>query len=443
MRIGIDARLRAYRGGGISEHVTRLLAGLAQLSPPEEIVVLDHWRGAGRGVGNLEAPDEPPVARPTTQVGDEAPALSTATGAAAARAPDSLQSGAAAPPPARFESLRLHTPPHHRLEGWALPLELLPARLDLLHSTDSIVPRAWRGPAVATVHDVAFLRRPELLTSDSLRYYGRVRQAVLRADRVIAVSRHTRAELLELTDVDADNVRVIPNAIPNRCFAPGDPDGDRKAIDGRGLRDNFVLFVSTIEPRKNVDTLLRAFRRLIDAGRDIDLALVGADGWRSAETYQLAAELGLGDRARFLGFVSDDELGALYRRAAVMAHPAVDEGFGLTPLEAMAAGAPTVVSDVAGLRETVGEAALLAPPHDERAWADGVARLLDDPALRSSLRNAGRARAREFSVERMARSTLDVYREVLTGRPGARERARPAREGRSAPARPDAGRSGP
>ena len=139
-RIGIDARLRAYRGGGIAEHVSRLLDGLAERRPREQLVVLDHRK---------------------------APSL----------------------PAHPFETRRLWTPPHHRLEGLALPVELIPTRLDLLHCPDVVLPAAWRGAAVVTVHDLAFMRRPELLTTDSRRYYMGVLDSVRRAHRTIGGAR--------------------------------------------------------------------------------------------------------------------------------------------------------------------------------------------------------------------------------------------------------------
>jgi glycosyltransferase involved in cell wall biosynthesis len=294
-----------------------------------------------------------------------------------------------------------------------LPVELASARLDLLHATDVVVPRGWRGPAVATVHDVAFLRHPEFLTDDSRRYYEGVHRTVSRADLVIVVSEHTRAELEELTAVDPTRVRVIPNAIPERFFAAGSEDGASEVLRRNGLARPLVLFVSTIEPRKNVVTLLHAVRHMRDAGCDVQLALVGADGWRSDDVYETARDLRLGDRARFLGYVPPDDLAALYRAADVLAHPAIDEGFGMTPLEAMAAGTPAVVADVSGLREAVGDAAIRVPPRDDAAWADALMSLLADADAARGLAEDGRRRAAGFSVLRMARATLAVYREVL------------------------------
>ncbi len=377
-RIGIDARLRAYRGGGIAEHVSRLLDGLVELDPPERILALEHRKRERTGV---EHEDE-------------------------VRRRGALEAEA-------IESRRLLTPPHHRLEGWALPVELLPARLDLLHMPDMVLPRARLGPSVLTVHDLAFLRRPELLTGQSRRYYAGVRRSVRRARRVIAVSQHTRRELLALTEVDPDRLRVIPNPVHPRYRQAGDAQADRKVVLRLGLEEPFILFVSTIEPRKNISTLLEAYRALLDEGRQVGLALAGAEGWLSQPVHRRARELGLEGRARFLGFVADGDLAALYRRAALLAHPAIDEGFGLTPAEAMAAGRPVVVSDAGSLPELVGEAGLRVPAEDVGAWRAAMARLLDDAALASELAARGRARVADLTPRRMAAETLEVYREVL------------------------------
>lgn len=425
-RIGIDARLRAYRAGGIAEHVSRLIDGLATVDAEATFVVLEHRRAPRAEAARTRAPDR------------------------------GARWG--------FEHRALFTPPHHRLEGWVLPAELWPLRLDLLHSPDVVAPRAWFGASVVTVHDVAFLRHPEFLTADSRRYYagtadagriaswarsrdrrpaepavgrvaatagalrqpdGGVFRSVRRADAVVVVSEHTRRELLALTDVDPARIHVVPNAVHPRYRAGGDPAADAAAVSALGLARPFVLFVSTIEPRKNVATLLDAFRHLLDAGVDADLALAGADGWHSAEVYAAARTLGLGERVHFLGFVSDDALAALYRRAAVLAHPAHDEGFGFTPAEAMAAGTPVVVSDAGSLPEVVGDAGLRVAPADGAAWADALARVLADAGLADQLRAAGRARAAQYTCERQARGTLAAYEAALQAHAGRVSRRRP------------------
>lgn len=359
-RIGIDARLAAYRGGGIPEHVRRLIRGLAQLAPVEEIVILEHRRGGIPACG--------------------------------------------------FRVRRLFTPPHHRMEGMSLPLELAPVRLDLFHATDMVLPARWRGRAVVTIHDLAFARDPGLLTGASLAYYRRLFDGVVRARLIITVSEHTARELIAHTGADPARVRVVHNGILPE-FGPTDPGTDQAALARLGLDGHpYFLFVGTIEPRKNLVTLLDAYDRLATAERPA-LVLAGADGWLSEPVYRRAGELG--DSVRFLGYVPEADLPALYRGALALTHPASDEGFGMTVAEAMAAGTPVVASDAGSLPEIAAGAALLVSPSDPAAWAAALGEVAAARALREQMIEKGLARASHFSLEAMARRTLDVYREAL------------------------------
>ena len=301
--VGIDVRMLAYRTGGIAAYGAMLVDGLAALpelageSPTLRATAIGHVRGResagtlGRRVG--------PVAAGTFEDGP-------ITGGTDPHGP--------------IRTYLVRTPPHHRLEDVAFPLELsLGPRPDLLHSPDFIVPWAWRGAAVATVHDVTFLSHPEYLTKESRRYYGRVHRSVARAERVITVSQYTRRELLALTSVDPKNVRVVHNAlrpeIARLMGTPRDAELEARELERVGIKKPFILFVSTIEPRKDVETLLVAFRRLLDQGRDIDLALVGSDGWNSDDVYSTWRALGLQERAHFIGRAGSETLTALYRSA--------------------------------------------------------------------------------------------------------------------------------
>jgi glycosyltransferase involved in cell wall biosynthesis len=277
-----------------------------------------------------------------------------------------------------------------------------------------VLPRLWRGRSVVTVHDVAFLDDPALLTGASRRYYDGVAASVARADRVITVSEHTRARLLAHTRVDPARIRVIHNAIPEHFRSGGNPAEDRAALASLGLgATSFILFVGTIEPRKNLITLLDAADRLAAQGQATSLVLAGGDGWLSAPVYDRARAMGPGADVRFLGFVPDALLPALYRRAAVVAHPAVDEGFGMTVAEAMAAGTPVVAARAGSLPEVCGDAAVLVDPGDVAGWAEGLRRVLADTDLAAELSARGRRQSAGFTEEAMAAATLEVYREVL------------------------------
>jgi glycosyltransferase involved in cell wall biosynthesis len=236
---------------------------------------------------------------------------------------------------------------------------------------------------------------------------------VRRAARVIAVSEHTRRDVLDLLDADPGRVTVVMEA-PGATYAPR-----RRAAflaAARRLRIDpdtpYVLFVGTLEPRKNLPLLLEAFARVRKSVR-ARLVIAGAPGWLDADIRATHERLGLGDDAHFLGKLEEDDLAVLYSHAAVLACPSLFEGFGLVPLEAMACGAPVVCSNAGPLPEVVGDAALLLPPDDPGPWAETIERVLSSPPLAADLRARGLTRAAGFSWVRTAEQTRQVYREAL------------------------------
>jgi glycosyltransferase involved in cell wall biosynthesis len=170
----------------------------------------------------------------------------------------------------------------------------------------------------------------------------------------------------------------------------------------------YVLWVGTIEPRKNLPVLIEAFRRL--GPRDEDLVIVGPPGWGDEVESMIR---NIGDRVRHLGFVAADDLPALYDGARVFCFPSLREGFGLPPLEAMSHGVPVIASSATASEEVVGSAGLLVPAHDVDAWVDALTEVLDDAALRERLSRRGLERAGTFTWSRSAALTIDAYREVI------------------------------
>jgi glycosyltransferase involved in cell wall biosynthesis len=285
-------------------------------------------------------------------------------------------------------------------QAW-LPLAARAARVDLLHTLAFPTPLLWRGPAALTVHDATpWLHRDTVSTGMRLYYRPLYAQALRRAAAVFTVSEASARDLAATTGVPAARICVTPNGIPPAFFdaRPGPP----------GARP-YLLAVGTLEPRKNLPALVEAFRLLRRGGRDLDLLLVGRQGW--------AGQLPLGDVAphvRLTGTVSDADLAALYAGAACFVLPSLYEGFGLPLGEAMAAGTPAVASDLPALRELGGDAVRYAPPSDPAALAAAIAATLDDG--RSTARiEAARERARRFTWERCARATLEGYRAALSG----------------------------
>ena len=365
MRIGIDARLVYYSQAGIGQYIRRLTEGLTQVAPQRDQFVLLHSRKD-----------------PTILNG-------------------------------KFQRHDLWTPSHHQLERWVLPIEIALAGLDVLHSPDFIPPFHGTTRSVITVHDLAFLLYPHFLTPEHARYYSQIDQAVRRTDHIIAVSRSTKNDLIRLLGVSEDRITVIHEAVSRRFRRVEDAAALLALRQRYSLPTAFILFVSTIEPRKNLPTLLRAYGRLREDYKvEAPLVVVGKQGWLFEDVFATLERLNLGDHVRFLGRVPTEEVVLLYNAAAVHVHPAYYEGFGLPPLEAMTCGTPTIVSNVASLPEVVGDAGLLIEPEDVEGWAVAMHRVLSDPALRAQMREKGLRRAAAFSLERMARETLAVYEKV-------------------------------
>jgi glycosyltransferase involved in cell wall biosynthesis len=286
---------------------------------------------------------------------------------------------------------------------------------NLLHSPDHVSP-AW-GPwrSVVTLHDLAFLLYPATHTPASRVYYTATGESVRRAERVIAVSQRTASDAVRLLGVDPSRIRVVHEAA-----APGYSPRPRDRLPALAERLGFdpdpsrpyVLFVGTLEPRKNVTLLIEAFaelRRHVDA----QLLIVGARGWLDEPIFAAHARSGVGSAARFLGSLGEEDLAVLYSHAGVFVLPSLYEGFGLPVLEAMACGAPVVCSNAGPLPEIAGEAALLLKPEDPQAWAATMLGVLTNSADAAELRGRGFARARTFSWDTAARATREVYHEAL------------------------------
>jgi glycosyltransferase involved in cell wall biosynthesis len=307
------------------------------------------------------------------------------------------------------------TPSHHRLEQIAFPLELMRLQFDLLHSPDFIPPFAGRFRRIITVHDLNFLYYPQFLTNQSRRYYNRqIEHAVQIADHILADSHATRLDLIKLLNVPEEKITVVWLAPNVEVFRPLNPAAIAAARDRLQLPDRFVLFAGTLEPRKNVAGLLRAYRLLRDRDpHSPDLILAGSRGWLFDETRALIDDLRLSDQVRWIDSPPDDDLAALYSAATAFALPSHYEGFGLTVLEAMACGAPCIISDRGSLPEIAGGAAIEIDPDDAQELAAALAGVLNDSRLQQQLRHKGLERAAEFSWDRCARETLAVYYQVL------------------------------
>ena len=307
-----------------------------------------------------------------------------------------------------------------------LPVEYFTGPLDILHAPDFVLPPT-RARTIVTIHDLSFLVYPECAAPGMARYLASaVPRGLRRANIVLADSHATRQDLVRLLAIDPTRVVVVYPGVGAR-FRPLPPQTIAPVRQRLGLPERFLLFVSTLEPRKNVVRLLEAFAQF-DAGRTTNdeqdpqhqaqtpdqlspyqLVIAGRRGWLYQEIFAAIERLRLRDRVRILDFVDDNDLPALYNLAWAFVYPSIYEGFGLPALEALACGTPLLTADNSSLPEVVGDAAVLVPADDVGAIAAGIARVVNDAALRARLRVAGPLRARAFSWEQAARLVLTCY----------------------------------
>ncbi len=291
------------------------------------------------------------------------------------------------------------------------PVATARAHIDVLFCPVNVLPILTRTPSVVTVHDLAFLAQPEAFHPSKRRYLTLMtRLSVHRARAVIAVSAHTKADLTRSFGIEAEKITIIPNAADPRFTPVSDPAAVGAFRRSHHLPERFILFVGTLEPRKNLRRLIEAFARLAADDADLRLVVVGASGWLTSDLAPLVQRLNLNERIIFMGYVADDELPRYYQAATVCCYPSLYEGFGLPVLEAMACGTPVVTSRTSSIPDVTGDAAILIDPTDTDAIAGALHAVLTSPERRVAMRAAGLARAATFSWERTAAATLDVIR---------------------------------
>jgi glycosyltransferase involved in cell wall biosynthesis len=377
MIIGVDYTAAAWQGAGIGRYTRELIRAAVELGGPFRYVLFYAARGL---------PSSSPYLadlRSLCQKFDHVRAVPIAL------------------PP------RLLTIFWQRLR---LPLyvELFTGRLDVLHAPDYALPPTF-APTLLTVHDLTFLVHPDCFEPASQRYLSRtVPRSLRRASLVLVDSQASRSDLLRLFSVSPERVTVIYPGV-DQHFCPLSTSASEPVRQRLGLPEQFLLFVGTLEPRKNLVRLLEALQRVPDVP---DLVIAGRKGWLYEEIFATVERLEMQDQVRFLDFVDDADLPALYNLASAFVYPSLYEGFGLPVAEALACGTPVVTSAVASLPEVAGDAAILVDPLDTAGIAEGIRQALQQA---NRLRHAGPLQGQRFGWQPSARALLDCYRMVGTG----------------------------
>lgn len=374
MKIGIDVTSAITQGGGIGRYTRELVPALLALDSSNEYQLF-----SARQPAVLPVPDPVPTAPNVTYK------------------------------PAPLDERWLYRL-WYRLR-LPLPVQLVTGQLDLFHSPDFVLPPVSGGiPTLLTVHDLSFVHSPHTFPERLVAYLNRVVPwSVKRATHILADSLATKRDLIDVWQVPADKITVLYCGV-NAMFQPVTDDGALTAVRQKYNlgKTPYVLCVGTIQPRKNYQMLIRAFRP-VAAALPHNLIFAGGKGWLYEEMMAEVEKQGLNGRAHFIGFVDDADLPALYSASELVAMPSLYEGFGLPLLEAMACGVPVLSSNASSLPEVVGETAVTFSPHDQQAWSQTLLDILANPAARQQMVAAGFQQARQFTWQKSARQLLKIY----------------------------------
>jgi glycosyltransferase involved in cell wall biosynthesis len=361
--------------------------------------------------------------RPLSGIGRYTVELARALGELAS-VPEMVLLAAGATGPLRSdEGWEIHSLPGCRrlpglmtLGNLTIPSRVRQQHLDLVHDPTGVTPLlcgAGGARSVVTVHDVFAWSCPGNSTRlDMLVYHYWLPHVLPRVEAVITVSHASKRDIMRYLRVPAAKIHVILEGV-NRRFCRPTEAVERDVQKRHGLPTNYILFVGSVEKRKNLSHLLKAYDRLWQMGERRRLVIVGARRWLYSDIAETVTQLQMKDRPIFTGYVPDEDLPALYGGADLFVFPSVYEGFGLPPLEAMACGTPVVCSNTSSLPEVVGAAAVTVDPCDVEALAEAMRRVLADADLREELRARGLARAAQFTWEKTARETFALYEEVM------------------------------
>jgi len=291
--------------------------------------------------------------------------------------------------------------------------ERLVGNIDIFHAS-TIMPPLKRAKLVVTIFDLAPIQFKEFFTKEAARYFTNYFKSIIpKADVVIAISNSTKNAVLEYFNIPEDRIQVTPLAANDNYKQISDSNIIRKAKVRYGINRNYILFVGTLEPRKNLRNLIKAYSILPDyLKRNYALVLCGKRGWYYEEIFRTVRELNLEGNVIFTEYVPDKDIPLLMNGAKVFVYPSFYEGFGLPPLEAMACGTPVISSNVSSIPEVVGDAGILVNPKDVEELSDAIQRVLSNDQLRAQLSEKGLKHAGKFSWRQTAEKTVEVYNKV-------------------------------
>jgi glycosyltransferase involved in cell wall biosynthesis len=298
--------------------------------------------------------------------------------------------------------------------AYSVPFDITTKKADIFHGTNFTYTPIVKGKTVITIHDLAYMKYPETTSERIYKHHSNwVPWSARKCDRIIADSHQTKADITELLGIPGEKIDVIHLAADER-FRPMSTNEVRPVLDKYHLPPNYILFVGTLEPRKNLLGLLKAYYALKqNCDYSEKLVIVGAKGWKFSPIFQWIEEKALQEDVIFTGFVDDADLPALYNGSAVFVLPSIYEGFGLPILEAMNCGIPVIASNRSSIPEVAGSAGILLDPEDHENWAMEMHQMLTVSDQRKNYSALSLEQGKKFTWKRTAYETKQVYDKLL------------------------------
>lgn len=308
----------------------------------------------------------------------------------------------------------LSTPQRFIWDQWGVYQKAKNAKIDILHQPCFSAPLMYSGKIVITIHDLIALLYGSDITFFSRMYFGYwMPFTYSKASKIIAISEHTKNDIVKLLRIPEEKIKVIYLAADKEIYSNKFPKLEIDRVKKKyQIKKRYLLHIGTLNPRKNLEFLIKVFSEVVKHFNDLQLVITGKFGWYYEGLFKLTKELNLEDKVIFTGYLDDKDKPILYQGSEIFVFPSLYEGFGLPPLEAMISGIPVIAANTSSIPEVVGNSGILLSPTDQLAWVRSIKQLLYDNKLQQKLSQKGLQQANRFSWEICARETIKVYEEV-------------------------------
>lgn len=299
-------------------------------------------------------------------------------------------------------------------DQYQMPQKAKFAQVDILHQPCFSAPIFYSGKVVVTIHDIIAILYGKDIPLFSRQFFSKIMPfSYRRADKIIAISEHTKKDIIKYLKISPEKIIVIHSAA-DEMFNKGNISQEKILAMKKKyqINKNYLLHIGTLNPRKNLQFLIKVFSQVVNNLPDFQLVITGKKGWYYQGLFDQVKNLGLEDKVIFTGYIKDIDKPIFYQGATLFVFPSLYEGFGLPPLEAMSCGCPVISSNTSSLPEVIGNAGILLSPNDELSWVRSIKMILEDKKLQKNLAKQGLEQAAKFSWSRTAQETLRVYEEL-------------------------------